>query len=94
MTAHATDVLSDFERSWRGPLREASLVAEVGALDDEIRAALRALGLLYRDAWDAEDQWRLLHRQFPACLVVALPGIGALDYTHGNYWTGVWSRQG
>src|SRR4051794_13986611 len=92
VSAHASEVLSDFERTWRGPLSEASLVAEVGASDDEIRAALRALGRLYQNAWDAEVQRRLLYRQFPACLVVALPGIGALDYVRGNYWTGVWQQ--
>lgn len=94
MTAYASAVLKNLERAWRGPLSEASLVAEVGASDGEIRAALRSLGALYSNAWDAEEGRRLLYEQFPACLVLALPGIGALDYAHGNFWTGVWQQAG
>lgn len=94
MTAPATDLLEVLERRWRGPLREASLVAEVGATHDDVRASLRALGSLYQNAWDEQAERDLLHRRFPACVVVALPGIGVLDYAHGNYWTGVWQQAG
>ena len=93
MTAtRASAMLNLLEQSWRGPLGGASLVAEVNASDDEIREALRALGQLYRTAQDTRVEHRLLHANFPACVVVALAGIGALDYIHGNYWTGVWAQ--
>ncbi len=83
MTAPATDLRDTLERR-RGPLREASIVAEVGATPDDVRASLRALGSLHQNAWDEQAEQDLLNRRFPACVVVALPGIGALDYVHGN----------
>lgn len=33
-------------------------------------------------------------KRYPACLVVALSSIGALEYMQGNYWTGVWQEAG
>ncbi|HSZ30689.1 MAG TPA: hypothetical protein VK784_13165 [Pseudonocardiaceae bacterium] len=90
----ATDLLDALERRWRGALQEVSLVAEVGATPEDVRASLRALGSLYQQAWDPQAERDLLHRRFPACVVVALAGIGALDYVHGNYWTGVWQQAG
>jgi hypothetical protein len=79
---------------WRGPLREASRVAEVGATPDDVRAWFRALGSLSQNARDEQAEQDLLHRRFPACVVVSLPGIGALDYVHDDYRTGVWQQVG
>ncbi len=88
----AADVLATLEKRWRDPLREVSLVAEVGAADDDVLAAIRALGSMYVRAWDAESRWRLLRVRYPACVVVAMPGVGALHYEHGNYWSGLWDE--
>lgn len=88
----AADVLAALEQRWRDPLREVSLVAEIGAADDDVRAAIRALGSMYENAWDAELQWRMLRVRYPACLVVAMPGVGALHYAQGNYWSGLWDE--
>ncbi len=89
----AIGVLNELEQRWRDPLRAVSLVAELDAADEDARAATRALGFLYEEVWEAEDRQRLLKR-YPACLVVALPSIGALEYVQGNYWTGVWQVAG
>jgi len=88
------EVLRELEQRWRAPLLAVSLVVELDASDDDVRAAVRALGGLYENAWDTEEQNRLLYETFPACMVVALAGMGALDYAHGNYWGGVWEQAG
>ena len=72
------EVLRELEQHWRAPLLAVSLVVELDASDDDVRAAVRALGGLYENAWDTEEQNRLLYETFPACMVVALAGITAV----------------
>ena len=86
-----SELLGQREREWRPLLRAVSLVAELDVPGEEVRDVLRALGRVYGDA-DFDDTRGLLPRCYPACLVVALAGIGAVGYEHGNFWTAVWDH--
>ena len=89
--SRASELLGQREREWRPLLRAVSLVAEIDVPDDQVREALRALGRVYADTDFDEARW-LLTRRYPACLVVALAGMGAIGYEHGNFWTAVWDH--
>jgi hypothetical protein len=80
------DVLRVREAEWAPALRAVSLVAEIGAAEDLVKEVISTLGRLYRLA-DHDDRARLLTRQFPACLVTAMAGIGAVGYEAGDYWS-------
>lgn len=82
------DVLHVREAEWAPALRAVSLVAEIGAAEDRVKEVISALGRLYWLA-DHNDRARLLTRQFPACLVTAMAGIGAVGYEAGDYWSAV-----
>jgi hypothetical protein len=86
--SHASAILRFREAEWAPSLRAVSLVAEIDAPEDHAKQVIRALGWVY---WcsASHDRYRLLTRQYPACLVVGLAGIGAVGYEHGDYWTAV-----
>lgn len=82
-----SELLYDRESAWAPALRAVSLVSELGAPEDQVKAVIRALARVCAD--DAHDRRRLLAYRFPACLVTGLAGIGAIGYEHGNYWAAV-----
>ncbi len=86
--SHASEILRLRESEWAPSLRAVSLVAEIDAPEEHARQVIRALG---RVAWSTPypDRHRLLTRQYPACLVVGLAGVGAVGYEQGDYWTAV-----
>ncbi|MFG3685433.1 hypothetical protein [Micromonospora sp. NPDC047740] len=91
--SRASEALAEQERQWRRALRVVSLACELDVPDDEVRATLHNLGKVYRDLGGRERRI-LLSDRLPACVVVALSGIGAIEYRQGTYWSAVSEHMG
>jgi hypothetical protein len=83
----ANEILEDYELEWAPRLRAVSLAAELQLDPKRVRTAAKCLGLMQR------HQPHKISR-YPASIVVALSGVGALEYDAGNYWSAVWELAG
>src|SRR4051794_4372923 len=83
----AIQILDDMEQEWAPRLRAVSLTAELQVPEKRVRLATKCLGMLYGGR---------PHRMnnYPATMVVALSGVGALEYDAGTYWSSVWELAG
>ena len=77
----ANEVLDELEEEWTPGLRSASLAAELQLTDKKVRRAVRCLGLI-------QQHWPQELYRWPACIVVALSGLGALEYESGQLLVG------
>jgi hypothetical protein len=83
------------DQEWRPSLAGVSLAAEIDIDPLESGSALVSLGIVYgrnKDATEGE-RTRLLAR-WPACLVVGMSGVAAVDYEEGTYWQKLWDAAG
>lgn len=87
------EILTEREDRWRAPLSAVSLAAELELERRDVAPVVKSLGMLYDGARYIEDKLSVLAKH-PACVVVGLAGLGALDYRQGNYWSGVWETAG
>lgn len=91
--SRASEALADQERAWRRRLRAVSLACELDVPEEAVRTALQNLGKLYRDLTHPERRILLFDR-LPACVVVGLSGIGAVEYKQGTFWRAVSHEMG
>lgn len=90
----ANEILDDLEQEWAPRLRAVSLAAELQLDAKLVRRAAKCIGLVYasrqHDAYRREQRLK----RYPASLVLALSGVGALEYSSGTYWSAVWDATG
>lgn len=86
----ANEILDDFEAKWAPGLRAVSLAAELQLSARDVRLAALCLGVMYQSK--QHDTYRRQQRlkRYPASMVVALSGVGALEYEAGTYWAALW----
>jgi hypothetical protein len=94
MERTVSEVLDDFESMWAPRMRAASLAAELQFEVQDVRWAAKCLGVLYNAQLHHARARRERIRIYPASVVIALSGIGALEYEAGTYWSAVWDITG
>ena len=90
----AIEVLDDFEEMWVPSMRAVSLAAEIQFEVQDVRLAAECLGALYNAHLGQRRVRQEQIRVYPASVVIALSGIGALEYEAGTYWSAVWDITG
>jgi hypothetical protein len=94
MERTVNEVLDDFESMWAPRMRAASLAAELQFEIQDVRWAAKCLGALYNAQLHHARARQDRIRVYPASVVIALSGIGALEYDAGTYWSAVWDITG
>src|SRR5665647_391871 len=88
----AIEVLDEFEEMWVPSMRAVSLAAELQFEVQDVRLAAECLGALYNAHLGQRRVRQEQIRVYPASVVIALSGIGALEYEAGTYWSASYSR--
>jgi hypothetical protein len=94
MERTVNEALDGFESMWAPRMRAASLAAELQFEVQDVRWAAKCLGALYNAQLHHARARRERISIYPASVVIALSGIGALEYEAGTYWSAVWDITG